>query len=333
MKTPIHSKWHKISSLEGMDIAIQVPLDANRGSHDLARFVKHDVLSDLFRFVDKLPKYVMYDDIVDLVYTDSENSFHESVRAMLKAKLCHLPFPEMLVEFDTPKHISGDMIDRPHFEGVHRVRTFVWLGENQKGFVEKHKQLTFSTVTWNLVERPNERPMIVLNTNMSFGSFIEDLESTGGKLGLQYQHHPAMFMSADTLPKDELKTLTRGNMDESMWVASLAITAVVGLLRTRGVVQERIEAPAKLNKKRAESGKAPIRDHTVIRIGHTYNREGEKVDYKSTGRHMPVHWRAGHIRNQRFGPGLSKSYEVFIEPMLVNYSDGDAPVPVKEVTI
>lgn len=94
--------------------------------------------------------------------------------------------------------------------------------------------------------------------------------------------------------------------------------------------------PVKLNKARVRSGKSPISSHTVIRLGYVYDREGRKVPLTEANRTMPIHLRAGHMRNQPHGDAYraahpevqGDSHPVWIPPILVNYKDGDAvPVP------
>lgn len=100
---------------------------------------------------------------------------------------------------------------------------------------------------------------------------------------------------------------------------------------------ERYEVnPAKLNKARQRSGKSIISPHTIIRLGYVYDREGRKVPLTETNRTMPIHLRAGHIRNQPHGDiyraahpeAEGDHHQVFIPPTLVNYHDGDeVPAP------
>lgn len=41
-------------------------------------------------------------------------------------------------------------------------------------------------------------------------------------------------------------------------------------------------------------------------------------EHHPTGEHKRPHWRRGHIRNQRFGPNLQFTKQVWIEPIFVN---------------
>jgi hypothetical protein len=95
--------------------------------------------------------------------------------------------------------------------------------------------------------------------------------------------------------------------------------ACLALLRTKGIRKEIIEVPKKLNKARVRRRKKPLNDITVIRI----QEHMEGVSRGSVGeRHRPrLHIRRGHWREQRYGPGNTKTKEIFIEPCLVGYEE------------
>lgn len=93
------------------------------------------------------------------------------------------------------------------------------------------------------------------------------------------------------------------------------------MLNTKGIEKEVVDMKA-VNKARLKKGKPQIPVYSYIRVGTVYNREGVAV--KAGGhRSMPVHWRSGHVRMQRFGKGLEDERPVFIQATLVNFSDGD----------
>jgi hypothetical protein len=106
--------------------------------------------------------------------------------------------------------------------------------------------------------------------------------------------------------------------------AAILFPHVKGLART-------VEpAPEKLNKQRAAKGKPPIREFTTVYIGRVEDASGKSHAY--TGRTMPVHMRAGHTRNQRYGKGRELVKTVYIAPVLVNFKQGDeVPVPRRVV--
>jgi len=337
--TPIHSKWHKIADPMKCNIALAVNDYHGFDNRRSMEFIDADVIKQMFTLYDTLPKYVIYDDIVKLVFEDN-GPIQKSVRSMIQANVAHLPYPELMVEFTSWKEVTGEIRNKLagfKLDGdVLPIREFVWLGENPKGHLKGAEDYPFFAQPMTMVEPAGAKyPLLILNPNCIVGKYLLDGAHDGtNKLGLEYKAHLSPFVKYKSMTPEMREGLRAANVKDTMWSASCAITAIIALLRTRGVVQDRIEAPAKLNKSRAAAGKTLIRDHTVLRIGHVYDRAGNQVAYNPTGRTMPVHWRAGHVRNQRFGPQLSKSYEVFIDPMLVNYVEGDTvPVPVKEVTV
>ena len=104
-------------------------------------------------------------------------------------------------------------------------------------------------------------------------------------------------------------------------------------MHTRGVRKDAIPAPEKLNKARAARGLGPIREHTVIRIGHVYDREGRAHAYSEGSRSpMRVHWRRAHTRRQHYGARREHVKTVLIQACLVNYEGGDVPEFKAKVT-
>lgn len=94
---------------------------------------------------------------------------------------------------------------------------------------------------------------------------------------------------------------------------------------TKGIVQERIEAPKSLNKQRVRKGRAPIPTVIYMRPGHYYDRDGKQHNYDAR-KPVAIHWRRGHIRNVWCGTGDERRREPrYISPCLVNYDGGDTP--------
>ena len=114
-----------------------------------------------------------------------------------------------------------------------------------------------------------------------------------------------------------------------MYVSAMALGVSLLMLNIQGVEKTVIEA-TKLNKQRNASGKPTIPNHTVMRIGHVYDSNGDKVGI-GTGRTMAVHMRAGHARRQHYGSGNSLTKFVYIPPVLVNFKPGVEPVVPKRI--
>jgi len=70
---------------------------------------------------------------------------------------------------------------------------------------------------------------------------------------------------------------------------------------------------------------------TLLHLSHYHDSSGKRHGV-STGRHVRLHLRAGHIRNQACGLGFKDHRQVFIKPVVVNYVPNvPVPVPVREV--
>lgn len=125
---------------------------------------------------------------------------------------------------------------------------------------------------------------------------------------------------------DGLKVTQASNVADGM-AAALAVSVAMLMLNIKGLDRETVATDA-LNKHRAKKGQAPIPRHSIVRIGTIYDRHGDGHAAGDANRHMPVHLRAGHVRNQAFGPGMQDHRPVFIPPVLVNYREG-VPEPVR----
>ena len=125
--------------------------------------------------------------------------------------------------------------------------------------------------------------------------------------------------------------------DPMAWAAMAAVSLSLLMLNTKGI-EKQVIYTGKLNKARrkAGDGRLPIPQHTVVRIGTIYDRSGRGHSVTATGRHMPVHLRAGHTRHQHFGKGNEEVKIIFIPPCIVNFRDesGEKPaLPHKTITI
>jgi hypothetical protein len=108
------------------------------------------------------------------------------------------------------------------------------------------------------------------------------------------------------------------------------LDAAILFPHVKGLARAVEPAPEKLNKQRAAKGKPRIQEFTTIYIGRVEDASGKSHAY--TGRTMPVHMRAGHARNQRYGKGRELVKTVYIAPVLVNFKQGDeVPVPRRVV--
>lgn len=130
------------------------------------------------------------------------------------------------------------------------------------------------------------------------------------------------------------------------------VMAAILTAHIQGVEYEEPEVE-RLNKQRAKLGKVTIPHHTVVRLGHYFDRSGKRHAIHSgarpgdtpTGRTMPIHLRAGYVRNQIHGkqwlaanpdklglPNVTETHHPeWIKPVLVNYVGDEAPMMPQKV--
>ena len=109
--------------------------------------------------------------------------------------------------------------------------------------------------------------------------------------------------------------------------AAVAVAIALLMLNTKGIEKEVIHTD-RINKARQKhENKVPIPHHTVVRIGTIYDRSGRGHSATGTGRHMPVHLRAGHTRHQHHGKNNEEVKIIYIPPCIVNFKDSDGEKP------
>lgn len=123
------------------------------------------------------------------------------------------------------------------------------------------------------------------------------------------------------------------------------LSLVVMINNLKGIGKEVIHTD-KINKVRQKANKSRINSHTVIRIGHVYDRSGKKTSIGHSGRQIAMHMREAHTQMQPHGAAWIKAnpeeaakpfntdthHLVFKEACLVNYNPGDElPIPKPKV--
>lgn len=108
-------------------------------------------------------------------------------------------------------------------------------------------------------------------------------------------------------------------------VLAFGMQLAVLMQHVGGLDREVVEPQYKLNKRRAAKGKSEIRGYQYVHIGKVYDSSGREHSRtgNGTGRHMPVHLRAGHVRNQFYGKERSQRKLIWIPPVIVNYDSGE----------
>jgi hypothetical protein len=112
-------------------------------------------------------------------------------------------------------------------------------------------------------------------------------------------------------------------MDRGLYLAKCCISLVPALivaLATRGVNRERMNYPR--NYRPGEGRDLPITSHTIVHVrqssGAIVVTEGEEGEIR---RRVRLHLRAGHVRNQPFGPQRTQVRKIWIAPCLVGYEE------------
>lgn len=117
-------------------------------------------------------------------------------------------------------------------------------------------------------------------------------------------------------------------------ITSFALTTALVLTNLRGI-ERKVVTCEKLNKARTKSGKPPVANHTILRIGTVYRSDGTACQAGEKGTKIP-HVRQGYTRRQHYGKGNAETKLIYIPPCLVNFdpaSGEEAPVSRKIVTM
>lgn len=293
-------------------------------------------LLDFIKTAASFPRYVIYQDLVEML-NDRDGAMQKSLATMIESDIAHLPFPSVLVEFDQEADIEKG---QEHWHT--KARHFVILTENKNPLPDEDRFFAYS---FTYVEKDH---VLVVSPIVGGATMVTEAQAirkalisgfpvSGNGSGVVFNAVLAPYINKQAFTVEQRNWIVETSIEHAMLPVSKALCALTVLLGTKGIDREVIEVDRKLNNSREKSGKQRISDHTVVRIGHVYSRSGEKVKYihsTGSGRSMPVHWRAGHVRRQRYGTGLEKSYDLWIEPMLINYIEGEKkPQPkIKELT-
>jgi hypothetical protein len=249
-----------------------------------------------------------------LVTLCNDKKVQASILTLVKHGVQSLPFNPMLVEWRDHRD--------PEFVHFVRLQTGPIVPPMFTGQLKESCDVYAYPMTTYPGPETGDRAILAMD--------IRDpmpLSWDGGKHGKEDRPFVCWTGRAKNPEEEQLR-------DSLAMVSVKALAIALLMLNNRSVAKEHVDTTP-LNRARMKNNKLPIPAYTVLKIGTIYDRHGRSVS-NPTGRHMPVHWRCAHIREQRYGPGFTKVRPILIAATLVNFqSDTDidkVPVPKHEVT-
>lgn len=319
MSHQVYTKWHYVlEAVKARTVGMTMPGSPDRAIPLFGKsWCDYNSLAGVMSIVSGFQHYVLSDEVIGLIDTDGGQ---KSLSALHDAGIKSMPYKALTVEHDISvvKYIGGPIL--------YKARQFCVLMQvfDEPELSKQLNQLDNIDALGMSCRLHENKYLEVLPAYATLKLVRQD----DGEWASRIELVTAPWLDEEQFPKSfqyELSAFRSDAVDMHKAWSDARL-----LLHTKGIGQQIITAPGKLNKNRAASGKAPIPTHTVLRIGKVYDREGKEVQH--TGRHMRVHWRAGHVRRQRVGHGRTGVKLIFIEPVLVNYDPaGDAPVNIPHV--
>lgn len=325
MTTPIKTKIHRILELIRLN-RYSVTQRANEDEEHIRAIrsrIKPETVVSLLRMIDMSPKFYIDDELQDLL---PARDIESSLGAMVQAGAPILPYETQVIEFD----------DGGRTKTGAKIRNVVLLMSSQNAgypYVTFLVRLIYGGTVGDMVFFSPCR--IFLDIRISTSE-----EEAGVPVGTPYvscQMTPSPIIDGVAMSLEEREALANRDFKIDAEVSTMALGIASVLLNTRGIKKE-VVSTGRINRKRGGStGKPLIPEHTVIRIGHVYGRDGQVVSASGpSGSRKPtrVHWRRAHIRGIRYGKGREKIKYELIPACLVNYQDGDeVPVPRARVAL
>lgn len=213
---------------------------------------------------------------------------HKSLEAMIAAGVAHLPYPVMLVQYPCGPAVTCIAAVSEHDDGEFRATSY-FIDDANKAYSIPQAAVTFKFAAGYKITADSTIKVWV--------------HAAGSNLDRQAQNAYANH-------------------------AVIAVRLGILMSHIAGLEREHVPAPEKLNKQREKKGKPAIKGYSYIHVAKVYDRDGTAHARTGTGRHMPIHMRAGHVRTQHFGKGNEETKLIWIKPVLVNYKPEDGkPVP------
>lgn len=254
----------------------------------------------------KVPIYCINQDIMDSI---DAGEFNDAYKSVLNAGFGNLlPWPEIIIEFEHSRKVDNDGVQDK--EGM-RVRAICYMKmiEDGKdaGSIDVSSIYTM-TIPKQYSENGVQKDLTIVTID-PINLYSRDKDNGDG---IEIVGYGKRRKPTDRYNAEVSAILDKQDVDIAKRAHFLAST----ILNTSGIDKTIIE-PTKLNQARVKSGKTPIPRHYVIRIAHTYARDGSKVKYER-GK-TKIHMRAGHTRQQPHGPNSSLRKPIWINAVLINY--------------
>jgi hypothetical protein len=227
---------------------------------------------------------------------------YDTFKAMNQAGLCHLPMPQMTIEFYWRNGWVVVMVEEDEANSVFWATAVTLQKFKRKEYAEKMGSEYFVNV-YPFAAKVDANMFSVTNEEDGDKGFTIEAVALSGI--------PQKWFSE--LP-DQQTLLQRCS-----GLLTIAVVGSITLLHTRGINKKYVEAPHKLNKKRSEKGRLPIRPYTYVHIEHVYDRKGVAHTYNAKNRTMPMHLRRAHWRGVRYGAKKVLIRERFFPAVIVNY--------------
>lgn len=300
MPKPVRTHWHTIVDLmESGDVWVRKPGPHSEHWSEIPGF-QWEEFAGLIRQCNTLPKFFIDEEAA--MFTMAKEECHASLTAMREAGVLRLPFPEIIVEVPDGRedHISHTVIcaDSAAFPALSPAAS----GGGERPFI---------AILLTLV-KDEGGPYLILSPSIHSLGWVAHDDAPLIAFGAE----AAIWMPSGVASNER----TRDTYFGEMGPCARALFAALVLTNTRGITKEVIETE-KVNRARAKAGKTgtPIPRHTLIRIGHVYNRAGAEVRHEGARRSPIVHLRRGHIKEIPVGRGRTGKKLVYIPPVLVNW--------------
>jgi hypothetical protein len=317
----IRTKWHKLLPLIDANEVYLTSAPGKKARH-WSEFGPNPALAKQFiGLMDRLPKFVIADQLLPL--TDGEK-FQQSLADMKTAGVLRLPYPAMIVEFNSGLKTRSIVMLRDN----RSEERFPWEPPARSAEVnplsdENMLDKDFYGCVFR-IEHDSDGEYLVLAP----GVVAMSIEANEGA--------PWLKIWADLhdlcTPSAELNDLLGATYSKDSGVLWRALSSALLIITTEGTKREVIDCE-RINRTRGgKSGKPLVPAHTYISIGRVYrSSEGEESD-EYTPRLFTPRWRRGYLQPVRFGPGWSQRRVDYIPPRWIDAKGHheEAPGPFKE---